>query len=49
MPFTHILKGPPMTKYYRSKDGRSLFQFAFAPEGDHITIHCLATSPTQWS
>ena len=45
MSITNILKGPPMTKYYRSKDGRSLFQFAFAPEGDHIAIHCLAHPP----
>ena len=37
-----ILKGPPMTKYYRSKDGGSIFKFAFAPEGNHIGVYCLA-------
>ncbi|HYE20295.1 MAG TPA: hypothetical protein VEA69_17740 [Tepidisphaeraceae bacterium] len=34
-----------MTKYYRSADGGSIFKFAFAPQGDHIAIHCLAHPP----
>jgi len=33
---------PAGTKWYRSRDGRSLFKFGFAPEGDHIAIYCLA-------
>ena len=45
MSIIHILKGPAMTKYYRSKDGGSIFKFGFAPEGDHIAIYCLAHPP----
>jgi hypothetical protein len=45
MSLTTIIKGSAMTKYYRSKDGGSIFKFAFAPEGDHIAIHCLAHPP----
>jgi hypothetical protein len=29
-------------KHYRSKDGRWLFKFAFAPQADHLAIYCLA-------
>jgi hypothetical protein len=45
MSILSILKGAPMTKYYRSRDGGSIFKFAFAPEGEHITVHCLAHPP----
>lgn len=31
-----------MMKYYRSRDGSSIFSFVFTPEGDHIAIYCLA-------
>jgi hypothetical protein len=38
-------RGPAMTRYYRSQDGRWDFKFGFAPEGDHIAITCLAHPP----
>ena len=42
MSINDTLKGPASVKYYRSTDGRFLFKFAFAPEGDHIAIFCLS-------
>jgi hypothetical protein len=38
-------KSPAETKYYRSADGRWMFQFAFAPESDEIAVYCLAHPP----
>jgi hypothetical protein len=34
-----------MIKHYRSRDGGSIFKFAFAPEENHIAIYCLAHPP----
>jgi hypothetical protein len=45
MSITDILKGPPMTKHYRSKDGQSMFKFSFAPEDDHVAVFCLSHPP----
>src|SRR5205823_12282635 len=42
MSLKSILKGPPMTKWYRSKNGRGYFKFAFTPMADHIVVYCLA-------
>ena len=41
MSFLNILKGPPVTKYYRSRNGTALFKFAFAPENGHIAVSCI--------
>jgi len=38
----NLFKGQAVTKTYRSKDGGSLFEFAFTPQGDQIVIHCLS-------
>lgn len=45
MSILRVLKGPPMVEHYRSRDGRSIFKFSFAPEGDHIAVSCLAHPP----
>ena len=45
MSITYVLKGSAVTKYYRSRDGGTIFKFAFAPEHDHIAVHCLAHPP----
>ncbi len=42
MSITSILKGPPVTKTYRSRDGSAYFKFAFAPENDHIAVYCIS-------
>lgn len=42
MSILRILKGPPMIKLYRSKDGTAIFKFSFAPENDYIAISCLS-------
>ena len=42
MSIMNVLRDRPTVKIYRSEDGGSYFKFAFAPEGDHIAIHCLA-------
>lgn len=45
MSITDALKGIADVKYYRSRDGHWHFKFAFAPEGDHLAIYCLAHPP----
>jgi|SRR6266487_4491429 len=45
MSILSILKGPAMTKHYRSRDGRWHFTFGFAPKNGHIAIYCLAHPP----
>lgn len=34
-----------MTRVYRSKDGKSYFNFSFAREEDHIAVYCTAHPP----
>jgi hypothetical protein len=45
MSILNVLRGRPIVKHYRSRDGGSYFKFAFAPEDGHIAIHCLSHPP----
>lgn len=45
MSILNTLRGPPVIKHYRSKDGRAIFKFSFAPQGDHVAVYCLSHPP----
>lgn len=45
MSITNPMAASTAVKFYRSKDGGSTFKFAFVPEGDHISLHCLSHPP----